>query len=88
MQNLKNKFFELISNISLYADDKFDWVQDEDIETLNEADRRRYDHNVRILQETMTILANSCSPTGITSEAVQRLKELVNEQLTHPDFSV
>lgn len=86
---LQEEFVDLIQHVGWYADEKFDWVNEEDgdLNTLNEKDRRRYQHNKDLLQEAMRILAESFGPKGVTQEAVNRLKEITNEQLTHPDFS-
>jgi hypothetical protein len=84
---LRKEFLDLIQHVGWYADEKYDWVQDdEDLKLLDEAGLRRFNHNKDLLLETMHILAESFSPKGVTPEMVVRLKEIVNEQLTHPDF--
>lgn len=84
---LHEEFIELMRLVGWYADEKFDWVMDdEDLQRLDETDLRRFNHTKELLQEAMRILAGSFEPKGVTQEAVDRLKEIVNEQLTHPDF--
>jgi hypothetical protein len=84
---LEEEFIDLIRHVGWYADEKFDWVDsDEDLKSLTEADLRRYNLNRDLLQESIRLFAASLGPKGVTEEAVNRLKEIVNTQLTHPDF--
>jgi hypothetical protein len=84
---LREEFIDLIQHIGWYADEKFDWVDDdEDLKRLSAADLRRYNLNKDLLQETLRMLAESFGEKGYTQEAVNRLKEIVQIQLTHPDL--